>query len=184
MIRVAYLQLREGLELSKVAKRPSGMFRLVPFLVVTLLASACISDRATDNSTTLPTISELSGPHDPDAEMAPDLIEVEPSVAAPGEEVSIFFPEETLRGVHFVLEGQQEEEWKLRYHLLSDWGGEREPESFPAETMEVQVEDIGISGPGPDAVLIPDDAPPGQYRICTGNMRENICSPLTLEPPT
>lgn len=167
-----------------MTKRLSGMFRLVPVLAVALVASACIGDAATDESTTQPPSSEVAGPHDPNAEMAPDVMELEPSVAPAGEEVSIFFPKETLRGVHFVLERQQEDDWELRYHLLSDWGGEREPQSLPAEAMEVEVEDIGIGGPGPDVVLVPEVAPPGQYRICTGNMRDNICSPLTIEPPS
>lgn len=148
------------------------------------IARVCMCRDASNSSTTQTTVPGISGPHDPDAEMAPDLIEVEPTNAAAGEEVSIFFPEEPVRGVHNVAEIKQGEDWRLRYHLLSDWGGEREPESFPAETMEFAVEDVGIGGPWPDVVLIPGDAPPGQYRICTGNMRKNICAPLTIESPS
>ena len=29
-------------------------------------------------------------------------------------------------------------------------------------------------------VVIPSDAPPGDYRLCTGNSRPNICTPLRI----
>jgi hypothetical protein len=45
------------------------------------------------------------------------------------------------------------------------------------------VEDIGVGGPGPDRVPIPDVAEPGSYRICTGNAAENICAPIEVVAP-
>lgn len=35
---------------------------------------------------------------------------------------------------------------------------------------------MGVSGPGPDEVLIPDVATPGQYRLCTANAVNNFCA--------
>jgi hypothetical protein len=40
---------------------------------------------------------------------------------------------------------------------------------------------LGIGGPGPDVVQIPDGLEPASYRICdvmTGD--ENICTPITI----
>lgn len=54
--------------------------------------------------------------------MRPDLMKLEPARVSPGETVEVFFPRETVRGVHFVLEVQDGDSWALMYNLLSDWG--------------------------------------------------------------
>ncbi len=36
------------------------------------------------------------------------------------------------------------------------------------------VEDIGVGGPGPDRVLVPEVAAPGIYRICTAQRRRRF----------
>ena len=45
------------------------------------------------------------------------------------------------------------------------------------------VEDIGVGGPGPDHVPIPDPAEPGDYRICTGNAGADFCAPIEIVAP-
>ncbi len=123
------------------------------------------------------------GPYDPKAEIRLGLISVEPSGVEPGGLVSIFFPDERTRGIHFTLESLTDDGWNLEYHLISDWGGGHEPKNFSIEKMEaIAVEDIGIGGDGPDVALIPTDIDPGEYRLCTGNSRPNICTRLTIEP--
>lgn len=42
---------------------------------------------------------------------------------------------------------------------------------------EFFVDSVGISGLGPDPVTVPHDAPPGNYRVCTGNAGDNVCAP-------
>jgi hypothetical protein len=41
---------------------------------------------------------------------------------------------------------------------------------------------IGISGAGPDVVFVPADVAAGEYRVCTGNARPNICASLAKKP--
>ena len=114
--------------------------------------------------------------------MRPDLMKLEPASVRPGETIEVFFPEETLRGIHFVLEIQEGDSWHLSYNLLSDWGKGRTPEAHAVDdSEEFSYLDIGIGGPGPDAVVMPDDVPAGSYRICTGNAGENFCASLTIE---
>jgi hypothetical protein len=109
------------------------------------------------------------------------LIIVEPSRVQAGDPVSVFFPDERVRGIHFVLESRRDDEWNLEYHLISDWSEGRDPESYKAESMDLEIPDIGIGGAGSDVILIPGEAPPGDYRVCTGNSRPNICALLTVE---
>jgi hypothetical protein len=107
---------------------------------------------------------------------------MDPGRVPPGASVSILFPDERIRGIHFVLESRRGDDWNLEYHLISDWGQGREPATYSAGSPDVEIESIGIGGGGPDVIVIPADAVPGDYRICTGNSRPNICGLLTIEP--
>jgi hypothetical protein len=121
------------------------------------------------------------GPADPDAVMAPDLITADPAVVAPGGVVGLGFPEDTTRGVLFVLERRAGDAWDHRYNLLSDGPGPDWQRAWhPADEGPLAVEDIGVGGPGPDRVPIPEVAEPGDYRICTGNAAPNICTPIRI----
>lgn len=154
--------------------------RIAAVGVTTLVAfvSGCDSSRGDPDPTTA-----TSGPYDTTAEIKPELITVQPSSVQAGDSVSVFFPDERMRGIHFVLESGTGDGWNLVYHLVSDWGAGREPRNYPAGSMEgFAVESVGISGGGPDVVLIPPEAAAGAYRICTGNSRPNICALLTVQP--
>lgn len=123
---------------------------------------------------------ETAEPADPNAEIRPDLIEVEPQVAAPGDVVSLTFPQETLRGVLFVLEERVRDGWALRYYLTSDGPGPGWRLSWHTADDPMAVEDIGVGGPGPDRVPIPETAEPGAYRICTGNAGDEFCAEIEI----
>jgi hypothetical protein len=120
-------------------------------------------------------------PADPEAQMRPDLIVAEPVQVAPGDVLSLTFPAETMRGVHFVLERQAGNAWIHRFDLTSDGPGPGWQRRWsPAGAEGFAVEDIGVGGPGPDRVVIPDVAEPGTWRICTGNAGENICTTIEI----
>ncbi len=71
--------------------------------------------------------------------------------------------------------------WDFRYALSSAPHGDpdREPRWAPAGNEHIWP-NLGIIGPGPDRVIIPPDAEPGQYRICTANLAEDFCAPLEV----
>jgi len=54
---------------------------------------------------------------------------------------------------------------------------------FPLDAEGIGFPDIGVGGPGPDRVPIPDVAEPGDYRICTGNARDEFCTPIEISAP-
>jgi hypothetical protein len=125
--------------------------------------------------------SAAGAPANPGAEMRPDLIVADPAAAEPGEVVALRFPEETTRGILFVLERRVGDAWELWYYLTSDGPGPGWERTWQAAGAHgLAVEDIGVGGPGPDRVLIPDVAEAGTYRICTGNAGADFCTPLEI----
>ena len=123
-------------------------------------------------------------PANPDAEMRPDLLVIDPARAAPGDVVALTFPEETSRGVLFVFDQRVDDTWVTRFYFTSDGPGAGwERQWWPADAEGMAVPDIGVGGPGPDRVLIPDVVEPGSYRICTGNAGADFCAPIEIAAP-
>lgn len=118
-------------------------------------------------------------PPPPEPEMRPELLVIEPSSAAPGDIVELRFPEETMRGVAFQLDAETADGWETRYWLTSDGNG-GPPSWVPVGTDGHGWPDVGVGGPGPDRVAIPDDVPPGRYRVCTANAGNDFCAPVEV----
>ena len=136
----------------------------------------------------VPTSEAVPGtgePYDPAASVRPELMTVTPDVAAPGDHVELTFPEQTERGVAFVLERAAGESWSTTHFLTSSTDGYGSaPTAVSVDAAEGYAwEDIGIGGPGPDRLVIPTDAVPGPYRICTANALENFCGEITVVDP-
>ena len=133
----------------------------------------------------VPTTEAVPGtgePYDPAARLRPDLMMITPEQVAPGGEVELTYPEQSERGVAFVLERAVGETWSTT-HLLSSstagYGGQ--PSSVSVDAAEgYGWEDIGIAGPGPDLLVLPRDASIGASRICTANALENFCAEIDV----
>jgi len=128
-----------------------------------------------------------NGPFDPDAAMSPDLMVIDPAVVGPGEEVMVTYPGGRDRGVAYVLERSREGKWYTTHFMIAandspDRVG-REPAWADSGTLGFGWESIGISGPGPDRLVIPPPALAGDSRICTANSVENICAEVTVVKP-
>ena len=134
-------------------------------------------------------VAPEEGPWDPEAEIRPDLMEIHPDEASPGEFVELRFPQETSRGVGFVLEEWMDDGWEVRYFLTSSEGREpsgppEDPEAWwmpPDNPDRLEWPDIGVAGPV-DYVLLPEPASAGEYRICTANTDPNFCAELIITP--
>lgn len=123
-----------------------------------------------------PASSPTAGPWDDGSVMAPDRMRVEPREAQAGSRVEIHFPLEDERGIAFVLEQQRGASWELQFLLLAEpyasWHPVGEDWSW---------DDLGVAGPGPDVVPLPEVASPGSYRICTANRGDtNLCSTIDI----
>ncbi|MEU4190416.1 hypothetical protein AB0E69_00805 [Kribbella sp. NPDC026611] len=110
-----------------------------------------------------------------------DPIVVTPETAKPGQIVALTFPRSSPRGVAFQLAKESESSTVL-YYLSSDWGqppaGHRPTWAKPADGFGWP--DVGINGPGPDRVVVPETIADGRYRLCTANARPQVCGLLTV----
>lgn len=147
----------------------------VAFVLMAAILQACGSPSGPAGD------SGATDPVDEPAAVRPGLMVIEPEQVAPGEQVALTFPEQNLRGLAFVLQQQAEDGWQLRAYLTSAPGDgpPGEPGWYPPDAPP-DVEDVGIVDTGPDMVQIPDEAEPGEYRICTMNAPERMCSAINI----
>jgi heat shock protein HslJ len=113
---------------------------------------------------------------------------LEPPTAQPGATVAMHFPPTNSRGVAYSLAPWTGNAWAdPEYYLTSD-GGEQlgwTPGWWRVDQGENRGwPDIGISGPGPDRVVIPDTAAAGPYLLCTATAVNKACATLTVDAPT
>lgn len=122
----------------------------------------------------------VEDPPAPEPEMRPDLLVIEPEAAPPGTQLALRFPEETSRGIAFTLDRRTADGWETTHWMTSDANGDRDPDTIPAGSEGFAVEDVGVGGPGPDHVRLPEELEPGEYRVCTANAVTQFCAPLTV----
>jgi hypothetical protein len=169
------------------------MNRMPAFLAIALalfgvLLAGCGTAAADDPEVQMhPELLEVSpsaGAKNPEAQMHPELLQVSASPANPGQTIKVRFPEETFRGIAWALEEQDGNSWNVRYYLIATTDGDGSsgsPSWWPANDPKGQTwEDIGVGGPGPDTLIIPDSIRPGTYRLCTANSMPNICTMLDI----
>lgn len=118
-------------------------------------------------------------PPEPTPQMRPDLLVLEPAEAAPGTVVAMQFPQHTSRGVAFQLDALVDGGWVPQYWMTAVQEGQPRP-AVRVGTQGYGTDDVGVGGPGPDRVLLPEDVPPGQYRICTANAAKDFCATLQI----
>jgi hypothetical protein len=129
-------------------------------------------------------IDPAGTPHDAAAVIRPASMVADRAIVASGDVVELTFPDEMTRGVWFVLEREAASSWVYRYDLTSDGPGPGWPMEWHVAGDEgFAVEDVGVGGPGPDRVVIPDTAEAGSWRICTANAAENVCVRVEILAP-
>lgn len=122
-------------------------------------------------------------PHDANAALRPDIIVADREMASPGDFVSLTFPNGLSRGIMYVLEEEVGATWAYRFILLAGLTVAAPPRWYEPVYSPAEIPAIGVEGLGPDRVVIPEDATPGQYRICTGNAEENVCVRIEIVAP-
>lgn len=108
---------------------------------------------------------------------------VNPAAATQGQQVALRFGSEKVRGIAYSLSAWGEQGWTVAYYLTSDWGspGSHSPDWWSVEDGEGRGwVDVGVGGPGPDHVIVPDSAPAGEYLLCTANSADEACALLTV----
>lgn len=108
------------------------------------------------------------GPRQQAAEISPERIRVEPTQVAPGDELELFFPQEDARAVYYWLEFDVDATWDERYFAYAvsrSYNTDGDPHTVPTGE-EKGWDDAGVTGPGPDRILVPEDASLGRWRVC------------------
>ncbi len=108
---------------------------------------------------------------------------VTPATAAPGERVALRFRSTEVRGIAFSLAAWDDGGWTEAFYLTSDWGtpDSHRPTWWSVEDSDGRGwEDVGVSGPGPDHVIVPEEAAAGDYLLCTANSVDEACAILTV----
>lgn len=105
---------------------------------------------------------------DSDAPVASSREEMyaEPDQAVPGGVVALHFPGGIGRGEAFILHQHDGVRWEPAYTLLSVEGKPAPTQWWPLGHPGAGWDDVGIDGPGPQFVLVPYTAPPGEYLVC------------------
>ncbi len=116
------------------------------------------------------------------AVLRPEAMFVEPARAPPGEIVAVTYVKPWDRGILYAIDTDLGGGWERRHLLISDANGARATWFAPVDENAV-VDAIGVGGTGPDRVLIPEVTEPGDYRICTANAGDNICTPIEIGAP-
>jgi predicted small secreted protein len=108
-------------------------------------------------------------------------VTVSPAAAAPGDTVELTFdrPRE-VRGIAWSL-ATGPDEADVLFHLTSPGAGGGEPTWWAVDDGEGRGwVDLGVTGPGPDPLVVPDTAEPGDYLLCTANAAQQRCTTLTV----
>ncbi|MFC5175638.1 hypothetical protein [Nocardioides taihuensis] len=103
---------------------------------------------------------------------------------SPGDLLSVSWPGEDTRGVAYSLDAWDGSEWRTVYYLSAVSPGFRpkgDPTWWDADATGYGWVDVGVTGPGPDAAILPDTAATGTYRLCTANSPEQSCVVLTVD---
>lgn len=127
------------------------------------------------------------GPSQPPVAAKPTLdpkyqgtMTITPAAAAPGAQIRLTYPAGYERGIAFSLADPADEK-KLSYYLTA--GREKSKPGWWSATDTGSGRgwpDIGIVGPGPDRLVVPDTAADGTYLLCTANAATKACALLTV----
>jgi hypothetical protein len=67
-----------------------------------------------------------------------------------------------------------------RWAWMTSDGNGSVPFTVPPFTEGYAVVDVGIVGPGPDHVRLPDELAAGEHRVCSANAGEDFCAILEV----
>jgi len=121
----------------------------------------------------------------PAPEPADATFALNPANPEPGQRFDAAFDVDNERGGYFFLSRWTGRAWAEPSYLLeSDANGNREP-SVQSDPTQFGGDDYGVTGPGPDELVMPDDLDRGIWRLCTANAADHVCAQILvrIEPP-
>lgn len=152
-----------------VQGQPSGLLRLLLIGVAGAALAGCGGPSAPEPA---------AGTLDPtDGVIAAESFTVPDQVAA-GDQFDVTFEESVDRETVYDLYHDDPEVWTARYELFPPGSSGSAP-SWVAAGEEVTIASVGLTGTGPDRLVIPQDADPGSDALC---VREAVDPAARLNP--
>lgn len=164
-------------------------------LAVAALGAGCTTEDGGSPSGPAPEPAESTEPVEsgnaagpveaPPAEDGEEPMTLDPANPLPGEPFSASFDPSNSRGGFFFLYHWNGESWGDPRYLLESSASRPAPRVEPLGQgrEEINMEDYGIEGPGPDHLLAPDDLTDGHWRVCTANARDHACAQFQVGQP-
>lgn len=115
----------------------------------------------------------------PPPESAIATFALTPENPAAGETFAATFSQDHDRGGFFLLSLWNGQAWDDPAFLLESDANQGSP-TVEVISDEFGWEDYGISGPGPDGLVMPDELTDGYWRLCTANARDDACTQLDV----
>lgn len=113
---------------------------------------------------------------DPDA----GTLDFTPPNPQAGRTFAATFEPTNERGGYFILEQWSGSEWLPAAFLLESDVNGGSP-TWASTDGELEILDSGVSGEGPDGLVMPDTIDAGVWRLCTANAPDDVCARLTVE---
>lgn len=110
---------------------------------------------------------------------------LDPANPGPGQLFAATFSPGNERGGYFFLSRWTGRSWAEPGYLLeSDANSDGRP-FVESDPTRFGMNDYGVSGPGPDGLVMPDDLDRGIWRLCTANAADDVCVQILVgvEPP-
>jgi hypothetical protein len=116
-----------------------------------------------------------------DGEIRDDMMVAEPAAAHPGADVAITWPGGGARAIAYRMGRLAADgSWRAEYVLFT--GSQPAPGSWELISEEIEIPAMAAVGPGPDRLMIPEPADPGDYRICTWDEPASCVEVEVVEP--
>ena len=123
-----------------------------------------------------PTVSsDLPPLPDPDV----GTFELSPANPQPDTTFEATFDPDNARGGYFTLDQWSGSKWLDPAFLLESDANDGAP-TWTSIDGEFEVLDYGVSGAGPDGLVLPDVIDAGIWRLCTANARDHVCAQLRI----
>lgn len=105
-----------------------------------------------------------------------------PSDPQPGASFEASFDPLNHRGGYFTLQQWDGDGWSDPSFVLESDANRPSPVVENLSEVEMEVLDYGVSGTGPDGLVMPEAIEPGHWLLCTANAGDHACAQFVVDP--
>lgn len=153
--------------------------RIVSVVGLMITLAACSQDAGDTAGPSVDSVSQ-AGPDDtPPPEPVGASFTLEPTNPESGAAFAALFDPDENRGGFFLLSKWEGGRWAEPAFLLESDVNQPAPSATPI-SGEYETDDYDAVGRGPDGLVMPDEIDNGQWRLCTANALNQLCTQLVV----